>query len=92
MKKRILLSILFAGFLFVTNLSAQEPTFEWAKQIGGSGIDLAQSITTDAKGNVYVTGGFANTDLIAGNEYDIFIQKLEANGTLLWDKRMGGKG
>ena len=31
MKTKILLSTLFASFLLITNLSAQQPKFEWAK-------------------------------------------------------------
>ena len=102
MKTKCLYSTLFVSFLLVSNLSAQIPTFVWARQMGGKSVDLASSITTDIHGNVYTTGMFADTadfdpgprvtNLISASKdyYDVFIQKLDPNGTLLWVKQIGG--
>lgn len=100
MKTKILLSTLFVSFLFVTNLNAQNQTFEWVKQMGGFNYDAGFSITTDIDGNVYTTGYFqrtvdfdpgpGTTNLTSAGKTDIFVQKLDASGNLLWVKQMGG--
>ena len=88
--------------LITSSLPAQNPTFEWANHIGGTGIDLVNHITTDVEGNVIVTGVFMDTvDFDPGSGVtnlvstatgfgDVFIQKLDAKGNLLWVKKMGG--
>lgn len=72
---------------------------QWAVQLGGTGEDQGNGVTTDADGNVYVTGyfemtvdfdpgeGVANMNS-AGNK-DIFIVKLSATGEWIWSKRIG---
>jgi len=87
---------------FTSSLHAQNPTLAWAKQMGGTENDAGNSITTDANGNVYTTGyfsgtvdfdpGVASTKLTSAGYLDIFIQKLDANGNLIWVKQMGGTG
>ncbi|MFN3917972.1 MAG: SBBP repeat-containing protein [Flavobacteriales bacterium] len=87
--------------IFVNFLSAQ--TFEWAKRMGAGNTDEGYNIATDGSGNVYTIGTFRGTvdfDPGAGsffmtstsNTFDIFIQKLDANGNFVWAKRMGGTG
>jgi hypothetical protein len=100
MKTKFLLSTLFASFWLISNLNAQTPTLEWAKNMGGIGYDEAYSISTDTIGNVYDTGTFEGTvdfDPGAGTKNitstaptDIFILKLDANGNFQWVKYMGG--
>lgn len=92
----------FIVLLLITSsfLPAQNPTFEWANHIGGTGIDLVNHITTDVEGNVIVTGVFMGTvdfdpsavtfTLTSNGETDIFITKLDAQGNLLWAKQIGG--
>jgi len=99
---KIILIAVVNLFLIVSTVHAQTPTFEWVKQMGGTGYDHGNSITTDANGNVYVTGDFSDTvdfdpgagisNLMSVDGLDIFIQKLDANGNLLWVKQMGGTG
>lgn len=72
----------------------------WVKQFGGTGFDQGSSITTDVDGSVYTTGQFYNSvdfdpgpgtiNLTSAGLFDIFIQKLDNNGNLLWVKQMGG--
>jgi hypothetical protein len=82
------------------SLFAQNPTFQWAHQVGGLNYDDGISIITDALENVYTTGTFSGTvdfdpgegtsNLTSVGEADVFIQKLDANGQFLWAKQMGG--
>ncbi len=90
--------------IFITILSnillAQNPTYEWAKQFGGTSTDYAYSIAADSAGNVYTTGFFqgtvdfdpgANTyNLVSAGLSDIFISKVDASGNFVWAKRIGG--
>lgn len=73
----------------------------WAKQMGGSGFDEGNTLTTDATGNVYIAGRFIDSvdfDPGIGSLYleaprsSSFIQKLDANGDLVWAKAILGTG
>tara|TARA_B100000809_G_C15103740_1_gene517923 strand:- start:336 stop:2030 length:1695 start_codon:yes stop_codon:yes gene_type:complete len=74
--------------------------FIWAKSAGGSSSDFSTTITLDIFGNVYITGGFGSTvdfdpgintfNLTSNGNWDVFIQKLDANGNFIWAKSMGG--
>jgi len=85
--------------VFILKLSANG-NFIWAKSIGGFLTDFALSITTDAPGNVYITGyyqvsvdfnpGSATFNLTSKGGSDIFIEKLTANGNFAWARSMGG--
>jgi hypothetical protein len=69
----------------------------WAKSAGGVEFDVARRITTDAGGNVFVTGMFASSSITFGSVtlnssvpgFDIFIVKYDNNGNALWAKRPG---
>ena len=72
----------------------------WVKQLGGSGSDIANCITIDNSGALYITGKFygttdfdpsaATSTLSSNSTYDIFVLKLSANGDFIWVKGMGG--
>lgn len=72
----------------------------WVKSMGGADYDFGNAITIDATGNLYVTGAFqttadfdpgaGTTNLVSAGDYDVFVAKLDANGTLLWARGMGG--
>ena len=72
----------------------------WAKRIGGPGLDIAYGNTTDAVGNIYLTGSFAGMadfdpgaavyNLTSFGVRDIFIVKLDALGNLIWARQMKG--
>lgn len=83
-------------------LSSQTLFFSWADQIGGTGYDLVNNICTDNQGNVYSTGVFRNTvdfdpgsgttNLTSSGVQDVFVSKIDANGSLVWAVRVGGTG
>jgi hypothetical protein len=86
--------------IFVSKLDAAG-NFVWLRTMGGTNIDEARTITTDATGNVYIAGYFYGTaDFDPGSStfnltspgmgYDAFICKLDPSGNFLWAKRFGG--
>ncbi|MBL4651217.1 MAG: SBBP repeat-containing protein, partial [Aureispira sp.] len=86
--------------LLIGNITYGQVKFEWAKNIGSTMIVEGNAITVDASGNIYTAGGFKETanfnpgtgisNLTAIGDFDIFIQKLDAQGNLLWIKSIGG--
>lgn len=92
---------LIIHLLLITFLAdAQLLKFDWAKSMGGLSYDYGNSITTDAKGNVYTTGSFNGTadfdpgdNLLELTSYssDAFISKLDAHGNYVWVKQLGGQ-
>lgn len=73
----------------------------WARSAGGNSDDIGNGITTDANGNVLITGTFVsssitfgsitliNTDSIFGFTWDFFAVKYDAAGNVLWAKSIG---
>ncbi len=84
------------GSIFVQKLDSKG-NYIWAKSVGGNSC----SSDTDLEGNICLVGTFRGTvdfnpgrgryNLNSNGEDDIFIQKLDANGNLLWAKSIGGR-
>jgi hypothetical protein len=74
---------------FVTKFDA-EGNVAWTRTQGGPLLDQSIELTTDAVGNVYVTGVTKNQlgDTQFGSG-DIFVAKYDPSGTLLWTKQYG---
>jgi ribosomal protein S11 len=94
-KMKTTLLIIFIAIFGITH--AQTPSFQWAKSAGGTNNDEANSITTDANGNVYITGRFQSPTITFGittltkvGAFDFFITKYDANGNVVWAKSAGG--
>ncbi len=73
----------------------------WAKNIGGVCAEFSNSISTDAIGNVYVSGTFSCRTIIFGSDTltniysyasEIFLAKYDATGSLIWVKNADGIG
>ena len=100
--KTIQLTLLATLFLLLHSSvsNAQDPDFEWAYQLGSTDDDRSYSIRVDASRNVYTAGRFKDTtdfdpgpnnfNLISEGGSDIFIQKLNEFGNLVWARKMGG--
>lgn len=74
--------------------------FLWAKRIGNNNGDYSWDLVLDAMNNVYITGQFFGTvdfnpgagtsNMTSAGGYDFFICKLDASGSYLWAKSLGG--
>jgi hypothetical protein len=75
----------------------------WARQMGGAGYDEARGVAVDTLGNVYITGSYEGDALgdgttahfgehtLGGTGWaDVFVTKLDANGTFLWADGLSG--
>jgi hypothetical protein len=72
----------------------------WGTYYGGNDEDRGYSCTTDASGNVYLSGRTESTNSIAttgahqtsfgGGWYDAFLVKFDDSGTRLWGTYYGG--
>lgn len=86
--------------ILVFNIKAQIISFEWVKSIRGQLLERVTSVSTDDAGYIYSTGYFAgtadfdpgenSTNLVSLGGRDIFIQKLDTNGDLIWAISIGG--
>jgi hypothetical protein len=94
--RRIFLLILLLTVLGLGVVFAQGTDFHWAKSAGGVGWDAGVAVSTDASGNIYVTGyfegtaSFDSTDVTSAGGTDIFIAKYTPSGDLRWVNRAGG--
>jgi hypothetical protein len=65
----------------------------WEKSFGGSEIDEAHAISNTADGNYIIVGDTRSNDLdISQNNgaADLWVVKINPEGTLLWEKTLGG--
>lgn len=93
MKRTILI---LAITLAISNIFAQS-NWNWMYNAGGTGDDQALAVTSDASGNVYVTGYFTGTvnfggtnSLTSSGDKDMFLLKLNSSGVIQWAKKGGG--
>ncbi|MCH8903697.1 MAG: T9SS type A sorting domain-containing protein [Bacteroidetes bacterium] len=87
--------------IFIQKLDS-EGNFVWANSMGGRNSGAGNSFSTDAFGNIFVTGTFWETvdfdpgpetfNLTSNGYGDIFIQHLDADGKFIWAKSIGGVG
>jgi hypothetical protein len=99
--KEMELKLLLLLFSILGIANAQSPSFLWAKSAGGTQFyyDDGNSVSTDASGNVYVTGYFQSPTITFGTTtltntggFDFFITKYDAGGNVLWAKSAIGVG
>ena len=91
-----------AANTFILKLNAAGQ-FVWAKSFYGTAFDAGQALVLDKDANIYVTGAFMGTtdfDPNAGVQTftasgisglaDVFVVKLNTNGSLIWARQLGG--
>jgi Secretion system C-terminal sorting domain/Beta-propeller repeat len=90
----LLLFVLFTAGL----IHAQTIPFQWVSQADALDASVqAQKMTTDSRGNIYLTGYFGNKMLAGGDTLfstvppysDIFLIKYDSSGNYLWSKSYG---
>lgn len=99
MNNNKLLVCFFIAFAQFSGLSYAQ-NFEWAVSAGSTKSDYSESIAIDNDGNVYTTGSFEGTvdfdpgsgtrNLTSNGSQDIFVQKLDSKGKLVWAHSFGG--
>lgn len=90
------------GFLLLSLAASAQLPFEWAISAGSDafpGLDASNAVTTDAAGNVYITGTFLDTtdfdpgagvyELVPAGDADAFVLKLDAAGNFVWAVSFG---
>lgn len=79
--------------------SFTQPTYQWAKNFGGTSTDRGNDITVDANVNTCIIGTFFGTSdfdpgtgtaNLTSNAFDIFFAKYDSNGNYLWANKIGG--
>lgn len=85
--------------IFVCKFDASG-AYQWVYTAGDWLTDEGSSVTADTMGNIYVTGSFKETvdfdpgpgtaELTSAGDGDIFLCKLDATGSLIWAKSIGG--
>jgi hypothetical protein len=82
-----------ADFL-ITKLEANGNLL-WSRAYGGTNYDHGSNVIATADGG-YLVAGITNSQdghiKINHGGYDIWVLKLDANGTLVWEKSFGGSG
>ena len=88
-------------FLFVRQMSAQTPGFQWVQSISGTNNDYGFGVAADAAGNSYATAWFYSPTVQVGNLTltnsaaglaDIYVVKYSPSGNVIWAKQAGGSG
>lgn len=72
--------------------------FIWAKRAGGTLGEQGFDVSTDAIGNIYVSGNFGSPTINFGSYVltnadsiaDVFLVKYDSSGNILWAKSAGG--
>lgn len=99
--KHFLLHLFLSTFI-ICCLHGFSQTFQWAKHLGGSGIDYANNIVSDAAGNVFGTGhinavadfdpGPGVQNISGSGSNNIYINSLDAQGNYRWAYAFGTTG
>ncbi len=92
---------LLSGLLALAAAPAQSPTYTvaYSTYFGGSDFEQVRDVTTDAAGNVYITGGTASTNFPTTSGayqrshngwFDVFVVKFNPSGQVVWSTLLGG--
>ena len=103
MQVRIIFYFAFLiGSLSTSLFSQSIVNLDWVFNEGGIGKDEGMSICFDSDENICLTGYFKETsdfdpgievtNLTSNGNRDIFVQKIDGNGNLIWIRQIGGVG
>jgi hypothetical protein len=94
LRKRLLLALLIPSVLY-----GQDAELEWVNTMGGWVNDYGSSVVADDAGDLYCVGYFHETFdfdpgagftiLSSNGMFDVFIQKLNEDGNLIWARSFG---
>ena len=87
--------LIFCSCMLLFTTAKAQPTIQWEKSLGGSAADAASSVKQTLDGGYIVVGSsYSNDgDVTANNgNSDYWLVKLDANGTIQWEKNYGGSG
>ncbi len=77
---------------FVTKYN-NSGTLQWTRQIGSTEGDSSCGVSTDANGNVFISGyTYGSLDGDNFGSADAFVTKYDASGSLLWTRQLGTTG
>lgn len=76
-------------------------SLQWARSIGGGGVEYPMDMVVDTGSNSYIAGVFmdhpsdfdpgpGSTQLVPFGYHDAFVMKLDASGNFAWAKQLGG--
>ena len=91
--KKIYITVSVLIFTLIS--SAQIPTIQWQKSLGGSDWDYPNSIEQTTDGGYIIAGGSASNNFdVTGHhaDMDYWIVKLDGSGSIQWRKSFGGTG
>ncbi len=84
---------------FVAKLNANNGAKIWSKRYGDEQDQELSALVADPQGKLWMTGSFesdlqldATHTLTSGGGYDIYLVKLDFDGSYLWSERFGGSG
>ena len=81
--------------------AASPPAVSWAKSVGGTSGDFATGVSILADGSAIITGSFAGATMTLGattltnagtGTSDLFVAKVNADGSWAWATSFGGTG
>jgi len=91
--KRIVLLFLITFCCFLITKTPAQPVATWQKSIGGSGLDFGKGLCVARDSLSYYITGYTNStngDISTNlGGTDIFLSKIDINGTVLWTRTYG---
>ena len=98
MKNIFLPLFLLAISIFHVDVFAQNLNWQWAKSSIGSGNETGNDLSTDAFGNIFITGDFSSSSVAFGTSTiantsgssDFYVAKYNSSGNVIWVKSAVG--
>jgi hypothetical protein len=93
MNKKTYIIILFTFFLLILPVSAHPGEIIWQQTLGGPAEEWGYSLDSTADGGIISVGITHSLDASGTDEQrngDLWVNRLDKNGNLLWDRAFGG--